>query len=208
MKILTDKAQAMWSGKNIKKASDHIMGQHFGVQFDAKALIQMINSPCLPNSPIKRWVAFIKLFSFELVRKPGKTFTIPDVLSRRPQVEDDEQKEASEFDEEEDWIKPHPGLVVKDINMIRFSGVKSPESQEGFLKGMEEYIRTLERPVGSKDEDSRKIKIKSPNFFLEDGQLKKRNKQNTQVVVSSQKTQNKILEELNEKMGHRGENET
>ncbi|MBW0535358.1 hypothetical protein O181_075073 [Austropuccinia psidii MF-1] len=111
---------------------------------------------------------------------------MPDVLSRRPKVEDDEQKEASEFYEEEEWIKPHPGIGVKDINMIRFSGVKSPESQEGFWKGMEEYFGTFERPVDSKDEDVRKIKIKSPNFFLDNGQLKKRNKPNTQVVVSSQ----------------------
>ncbi|MBW0570651.1 hypothetical protein O181_110366 [Austropuccinia psidii MF-1] len=106
------------------------------------------------------WVAFIQLFSFKLVHNPGKTFTIPDGQSRRPHVEDDEQKDPSKFDEEEEFVKPHPGLGVQDIDIIRLTGVISPESQEGFWKGMEEYLRTIKRPVDIKDADFRKMKRK------------------------------------------------
>ncbi|MBW0546567.1 hypothetical protein O181_086282 [Austropuccinia psidii MF-1] len=68
----------------LKKLQKILWGQNFELQVDAKALIEMINTPCLPNAPMTRWVAFIKLFSFDLVQKPGKTFTMPDGLSRRP----------------------------------------------------------------------------------------------------------------------------
>ncbi|MBW0569784.1 hypothetical protein O181_109499 [Austropuccinia psidii MF-1] len=155
---------------------------------------------------MKRWIAFIQLFSFKSVNRPGKTFTNSYGLSRRTQVEDKKEKEPSEFDEKEEWIKPHPGLRVKHMNIMRFMGVKLPENQEGFWKRTEEYLRTLKRPVNGKDEDFKKRK--SSNFFLEEGQLKRRNNSNPQVVISIQKTQSKFLKSSHEEMGHRGENET
>ena len=95
-----------------------LWGQHFKLQVDAKALIGMINSPSLPSAPMTRWVRFIQLFSFDLLHKPGKTFTMPDSLSRRPKAEDDE--EPQEFDDEEEWIKPHPGFGAKEANLINY----------------------------------------------------------------------------------------
>ncbi|MBW0470033.1 hypothetical protein O181_009748 [Austropuccinia psidii MF-1] len=190
-----------------KKLQTVLWVQHFELQVDAKASIQMINSPCLPNAPMTRWVAFIQLFSFELVHKPGKTITMPDGLSRRPQSED-EEKEKSDFDEEEQWMKTHPGFGVKHNNKIRFSGIKIPSKQKGFWKRMEEYLDTLKSPFGSKEDDFKKTIRKSSNFFLEEGQLKRRNKPNPQVVLSSQSSQRRILKSSHEKMGHRGESET
>ena len=64
--------------KMLKKLQVTLWGQHFELHVDAKSLIQMINSPSLPSAPMTRWVAFIKLFSFDLVHKPGKTLTLPD----------------------------------------------------------------------------------------------------------------------------------
>jgi hypothetical protein len=54
-----------------------------------------------------RWVAFIQLFSFDIVHKPGKTFTLPDALSRRPISSDEEEfyKDQLEFGKEEPLIK-------------------------------------------------------------------------------------------------------
>ncbi|MBW0479516.1 hypothetical protein O181_019231 [Austropuccinia psidii MF-1] len=68
----------------LKKLQTILWGKHFELQVDAKTLIETINTPCLPNAPITRWMAYIQLFSFDLVHKQGKTFTMPDVLSRRP----------------------------------------------------------------------------------------------------------------------------
>ena len=123
-----------------------LWGQHFELQVDAKALIEMMNTPCLPNAPMTRWVAFIQLFSFDLVHKPGKTFTIPDGLSRRPKNLEEEDEYAPEFDEEEDWNKPHPGFGDKNVNALHFSGVQVPTKQEGFWKRIKEYLSTMKKP--------------------------------------------------------------
>ncbi|MBW0489329.1 hypothetical protein O181_029044 [Austropuccinia psidii MF-1] len=81
----------------LKKLQTILWGQHFGFKVDDKALIQIINTPCLPNVPMKRWVEFIQLLSFDLLHKLGKTFTMPDGLSRRPKGEDEEESEMEDF---------------------------------------------------------------------------------------------------------------
>ncbi|MBW0472577.1 hypothetical protein O181_012292 [Austropuccinia psidii MF-1] len=43
----------------LKKLQKILWGQHFELQVDAKALIEMISTPCVPNAQITRWVAFI-----------------------------------------------------------------------------------------------------------------------------------------------------
>ncbi|MBW0545699.1 hypothetical protein O181_085414 [Austropuccinia psidii MF-1] len=103
----------------LKKPQTILWGKHFELQVDSKALIEMINTPCLPNAPMTRWVSFIQLFSFYLVHKPGKTLNMPDGLSRGPKGEDKEESERDYFDEEEDWIKPHPGFGLKEVNTCK-----------------------------------------------------------------------------------------
>ncbi|MBW0577907.1 hypothetical protein O181_117622 [Austropuccinia psidii MF-1] len=153
-----------------------------------------------------RWVDFIQLFSFDFAHKPGKTFTIPDGLSRRPKNSEDEDEDAPEFDEE-NWTKPHPGFGAKNVNSLNFSRIQVPTKQEGFWKRMQEYLSKMKKPESSKKEVFRRIKRSLPNFFLEDGQLKRRNNLNSQLVISSQKAQRYILKSFHEDMGHRGENE-
>ncbi|MBW0553852.1 hypothetical protein O181_093567 [Austropuccinia psidii MF-1] len=121
----------------LKKLQTVLWEHHFELQVDSKALIEMINSPCLPNAPMARWVEFIPLFSFDLAHKPGKTLTMPDELSGKPQSED-EEKEKSDFDEEEEWIGPHPGFGVKHNNIIQLEEIKLPSNQEVFWKRMVE----------------------------------------------------------------------
>ncbi|MBW0499088.1 hypothetical protein O181_038803 [Austropuccinia psidii MF-1] len=105
-----------------KKLQKIIWGQHLELKVESKSLIEMINTPFLPHAPMRRWVAFIKLFSFDLVHKPGKNFTITDGISRRPKNSEYEDEYAPEFDEEENWIKPHPGFRAKNVNSLTFSG--------------------------------------------------------------------------------------
>ncbi|MBW0517428.1 hypothetical protein O181_057143 [Austropuccinia psidii MF-1] len=113
----------------------------------------MIDTPFLPNAPMTRWVAYIQLFSFDLVHKPGKTFTMPDGLSRGPKGEDKEESESDNFDEEEYWIKTHPGFVLKEVHTSKVGGlsrykshIEIPIKKEGFGKHMQEYLNTLQKP--------------------------------------------------------------
>ncbi|MBW0591448.1 hypothetical protein O181_131163 [Austropuccinia psidii MF-1] len=113
----------------------------------------MINTPCLPNAPMTRWVEFIQLFSFDLVHKPGKPFTMPNGLSRRPKGEDKEESERDDFDEEGDWIKPHPGFGLKELDTSKVgklsrnkSNIETPIKQEGLGKHMQEYLNNFQKP--------------------------------------------------------------
>ncbi|MBW0523835.1 hypothetical protein O181_063550 [Austropuccinia psidii MF-1] len=124
----------------LKKLKTILWEQHFELQAYAKSLIEMINTPFLPNAPMIRWVAFIQLFSFDLVHKPGKTFTIPDGLSRRPKTSEEEDEDAPEFDEEEDWIKPHPGFRAKNVKSLHFFRNTSTNQTRSIL---EENARIL-----------------------------------------------------------------
>ncbi|MBW0490956.1 hypothetical protein O181_030671 [Austropuccinia psidii MF-1] len=92
----------------VKKLQTILLEQKFEIQVDAKDLIEMINISCLPNAPIARLVACIQLFLFDLVCKQGKTFTIPDDLSRRPKGEEKEESERDDFDEDEDYTTLNP----------------------------------------------------------------------------------------------------
>ncbi|MBW0582179.1 hypothetical protein O181_121894 [Austropuccinia psidii MF-1] len=128
-------------------------------------------------------------------------------LSRRSK-NSEEDEDGPEFDEEEDRIKPQPGFGAKNVNSFNFLGIQVPTKQEGFWKRMQKYLSTIKKPESSKDEQFTRIKRRSSNFFLEDGQLKTRNNPNPQLVISSQEVQSYILKSLHEDMGHRGENET
>ncbi|MBW0520137.1 hypothetical protein O181_059852 [Austropuccinia psidii MF-1] len=116
----------LWGvAKMLKKLQTVLWGKNFNLQVDGKALIEMINSPCFPNALITRWVAFIQIFSFDLVHQPGKTFTMPYELSRTPQSKD-EAKEKFDFEEEEECIRSHPGFVLKHNNIMKLAGIKLP----------------------------------------------------------------------------------
>ncbi|MBW0467159.1 hypothetical protein O181_006874 [Austropuccinia psidii MF-1] len=174
----------------LNKLQKILRGKQFELQVDAKALIEMINTPWLPNPPMTRWVAFIQLFLFDLVHKPRKTFAMPDGLSRRPKGEDKVESERDDFDEERDWIKPHPGFGLKEVNTrkvgilsINKSIIKISIGQEGFGKPMKEYLNTLQMPQSIEEGYFNRIKIRSVNFYLEGGKLKRINKEYPWIAV-------------------------
>ncbi|MBW0580504.1 hypothetical protein O181_120219 [Austropuccinia psidii MF-1] len=173
------------------------MGQHFDLQVDAEALIEMISTPCLPNAPMTRWVAFIQLFSFDLVHKPGKTFTIPDGLSRRPNGGNEDEHKRDDFDEEEEWIKPHPGFGLKEANTTKVGNLSRNKTnnieitikQEVFGKHMQEYLNSLKKPQSIGEKYFKRINRRSVSFYIEGGKLKGRNQENPQIVVFNDKAQ-------------------
>jgi hypothetical protein len=195
--------------KILRKFKTKLWGQHFELQVDAKALIQMINTPSLPNAAMTRWVAFIQLFSFDLVHKHAKGFGMPDGLSRRVLGEDSESAES--FNEEAKDIKVYESLKFGDDE----TGLEKEEvevgtiwNQEGIWLKLEEYLKTLKRPEDCSDEDLMKIKNRAAKYYFQDGRLRKRGVPYGRVVVSNKEGQNYVLKNLHEELGHRGVEET
>ena len=198
--------------KVLKKLQTTLWGQHFQLRVDAKCLIGMINNPSLPNAPMNRWIAFIQLFSFELVHVSAKNFTLPDGLSRRPA--DEEDQDPPSFDEDEEWIKPHPGFGLKTsyVGELLGTSAKLGEGknllQDGFWSKLQHYLSTMNRPKDCSDQEFKNLLDKSAFFFMSNGVLHRMNKPFSQVVVTSPKVQHYILQSLHEQLGHRGIEET
>ena len=208
--------------KILKKLQTILWGQHFELQVDALSLVQMIQSPSLPNAPMTRWVAFIQLFDFTLVHKPGKTFTMPDGLSRRLSTPDDE-----------DWTPPvafddmtDPVNAVDDeqeptelaINFCSIFGpMRHPEGHEeapyfwnqyGHWQDMLEFLTTHECPDGLEKEAYRALRRKSARFYLHHDRLMRRASPVGQIVVSCPDGQKTLLSRMHEELGHQGVEET
>ena len=91
--------------KALKKLRYYLYGVRFLVEIDAKTLVYQLNQPAtdLPGSVVNRWLAWIRLFDFELKHVSGTKHGGPDSLSRRPRGVDD--LESEEDDEVEDGCR-------------------------------------------------------------------------------------------------------
>ena len=191
----------------LKKLQTYLWGQHFELQVDAQSLIQMINSPSLPNAPMTRWVAFIQLFSFDIVHKPGKTFTLPDALSRQPISSDEEEyyQDQEDFDEEAPLIKPCYTFQICSLSeRMEHKEWEAP----GYWRHLRHYLETLEKPPDMDTGQFAKLRRKSAKFFSSDGRLMRKHTPAPQIVISSEDYQDKLLRKVHEELGHRGIEET
>jgi len=90
--------------KALKKLRMYLYGVRFLVEIDAKTLVHQLNQPAsdLPSSVVNRWLAWIRMFSFEIRHVAGKGHGGPDGLCRRRRsVEDSDEEEGVEELKEE-----------------------------------------------------------------------------------------------------------
>ena len=66
----------------IKKLQKYVYGVHFIVETDVKLIIGMLNKPDLPSDVASHWVAFLKMFDFNIRHIKGKDNEVTDALSR------------------------------------------------------------------------------------------------------------------------------
>ena len=71
--------------RGLLRALKKLWYYHYGVRFvleiDARTLVHQLNQPA-----VNRWLAWIRMFDFELKHVSGTKHGCPDVLSRRPRV--------------------------------------------------------------------------------------------------------------------------
>lgn len=82
----------------LKKLRLYLYGVRFSVEIDAKTLVHQLNQPTsdLPGSVANRWLAWIRLFDFELKHVAGVKHGGPDALSRKEYDSDNECEEDIE----------------------------------------------------------------------------------------------------------------
>ena len=77
-----------------KKFRNYLYGVHSLIEIDAKTLIHQLNQPIndIAGAVVGRWLAYIRLFSFDIVHVPGTKHRGPDSLSQRPATEEEEEE--------------------------------------------------------------------------------------------------------------------
>ena len=177
------------------------------VEVDALSIKGMLNKPDLQaDNAINRWIQAIFLFTFKLVHVPGEKHKAPDALSRRGYREDEPKAD------------PDPDSWVDDVALLVFP-FKEPTAPTAWIglvsslsekdKELEEILRflvTLKAPKFPSTKDLKSFLAKTQKFFVgETGMYRKKKEGPPQKVVFGDDNRQKIMEELHEKAGHRGE---
>jgi hypothetical protein len=96
----------------LKKLKIWLIGVHFIMETDANTLVAQLKGAAHdhPGAMLTRWLAWIRLFDFEVRHVKGATHTAADALSRRPRHLEDTE-EDTENDNDGDWILAELGAV-------------------------------------------------------------------------------------------------
>ena len=196
------------------------------VEMDAKFIKGMINSPTLhPNDAVNRWIAAILLFDFDLVHVPSDKHTGADGLSRRPQAPEDSPHEDP--DALDEWIDTHAGLFLeattpsenavpplltldvespdphatKDVEIERSLIAKRRDER---LEVVRRFLETLERPPDLSDDDYRQFLRHASDFFLRDGRLYRKFKNENPRLVPKPPERYRLIVHAHDRLGHKG----
>ena len=162
-----------------------------------------------------RWLAYIRLFSFDIVHVPGMKHKGPDALSRRPATaeEAEEMKKNGKREEEdiEAEIEAALGRITyEEETDWQVGKVLTMHGGEEELEKIAEWLLTLRRPAGMSNGEFRKFKREETKYLVRDGILYWRgdNKAPPRKVISAHGERQNILAKLHDESGHRGRDAT
>jgi hypothetical protein len=124
--------------KAFKKMRLHLIGIYFILETDIVVLVAQLNKAVtdLPGSLLTCWIAWMRLFDFEVKFIPGKKNTAADRLLRRRQLPSDNIDEANEVNID-NWI-------ATELNTVSVILVKK------YLKAPKVFLSSAQRakPLG------------------------------------------------------------
>ena len=190
--------------KALKKFRVYLYGVRFVLETDARTLVHQLNLPAsdLPGAAITQWLAWIRLFDFEVVHVPGDKNGAADGLSRRP----DDGTDENEADVEE--------MIEADFYrvIVRVQQQRGPTAQRGLQDvdshwtNIIEFLTTLKRPREIPPADFPKFKKGATQYLVHDGTLFKRSPRGRppRRVLLTLEEREKALTAVHEELGHRG----
>ena len=195
--------------KALKKVRYWLYGTKFVIEIDANTLVAQLNQSAsdLPGALVTRWLAWIRLFDFDVRHVPGRKHSAPDGLSRRPRGPSDDEDEAHEEDIDD--------FIDAQLNCIRLCPVSvglegsEPILEDSYSDHSQEiarYLTTLSRPSEMSTKQFRKFKHEALKFLVQDKHLFKRSNKTAPMrrVVDLQEERSMILQELHDESGQCG----
>ena len=134
--------------KALRKVRYWLYGVKFILETDASVLVAQLNRSAtdLPGALVTRWIAYIRLFDFEVRHVPGNKHTAADGLSRRPRTKSDDVDEEHEVDIDD--------FIDAELNAFSVAPVAF-EAEDLLADGYSEdswriarYLTTLRKPEG------------------------------------------------------------
>ena len=166
-----------------------------------------------------RWLAYIRLFSFDIVHVPGTKHKGPDSLSRRPATKEEEEERRQRGDKEEEEIEEAIEGALGRISAEKEEDVeeelamvlrKHGSGEDDEMGRIARWLLTMERPTGMKDDaEFAKLKREATKYLIRDGILYRRaGVSPPRKVISLSEDKRRILERLHDESGHRGRDST
>ena len=191
----------------------HLYGaKHLQVEVDAKYIKGMLKRPDLqPNATMNRWIQGILLFDFELIHVSASQFKGPDALSRREAT----QEEIEEANEDDDWLDdialcvnmpslPPTSMYTHTQSEI-MSFLMADDKQTQTLHEIKAFLEDEILPHFGNDQAKKRFLHKSVQFFIHNGHLYKKRKNQTPLkVILTAEERLKILIQAHEGLAHRG----
>ena len=195
--------------KALKKVRFWLYGVRFAIEIDANTLVAQLNQSAtdLPGALVTRWLAWIRLFDFDVRHVPGTKHGAADGLSRRPRGPSDDQDDLDELDIDDfidaelNPIRVYPVTVGEDPDVNVLDDSYSEQSQR-----IARYLATMVRPSEMSRKEFRQFKLQALKFLVKDRYLFRRANKNVPLrrVVDGLGDRLEILKELHDESGHRG----
>lgn len=194
--------------KALKKVRFWLYGVHFILETDANVLVAQLNmsGTDLPGALITRWIAWIRLFDFEVKHVSGSKHTAADGLSRRPPTEADLLENAASMDIDD--------FIDAELGSLRVSPARVSEEGERVLdesysdksERIATYLTTLQKPSDLTVKEFKKFKDEALRYRVQGKQLFRRNSKNvpSRRVVDSEEDRQRIIHQLHDEGGHKG----
>ncbi|KAJ9481740.1 hypothetical protein VN97_g11726 [Penicillium thymicola] len=221
--------------KALKKFRHWVYGVHFTLEIDAKTLVSQLNRSAtdLPGALVTSWIAWIRLFDFEVRHVPGQLHGAADGLSRRPHTEE-ELADQEEEEDVDDFILAEISTLAVMLNPVGVSLAPTQETISSveqdqhnnnddreprilgpeYSEESEEIARwcvTFRRPTGMPIRRYNQFKRNATNFVVQGEHLFHRGKGNNMPlrrVLDSPAIRGRVIIAGHDELGHKGREAT
>lgn len=180
------------------------------VEVDSSSILGMLKNPEAKwESPLNRWIREIWAYRFKLIHVPGTQHRAPDALSRRRYTSADGvlegEPEESSGDEVPQPLESESEEGVLRVGVLRKKKMEKKDKEE-VIREIIHFLETSKAPAANSAKERQRFLSQAARYYQEGHRLYRRHASgNNQRVLVDRKEREKVLWQLHDGYGHRGE---
>lgn len=177
------------------------------VEVDASSIKGMLNNPdSQASAPLNRWIRGVLMYDFELVHVPGHKHKAPDALSRRRYTVADRPPELDPEESMDENTLPQEDTTTSRRQEPVRVGITQRRDKEQELHDIIYFLKTFKPPTTVTARERQRFLNQAARHYLNGEHLYRRHPHgHDQKVVIDGGDRKKILAEIHDGRGHRGE---